>query len=46
LLLLHANPLESVDAYDAIDVVVLRGEPVERAELSALRATTSRSEAR
>jgi N-acyl-D-aspartate/D-glutamate deacylase len=37
LLLLHANPLKTVDAYDAIDVVVLRGVPIERDEVSALR---------
>ena len=36
LLLMRSNPLESVDAYDTIEVVVLRGEPIERADLSAL----------
>ena len=36
LLLMRGNPLESVDAYDTIEVVVLRGKPIERAELSAL----------
>jgi imidazolonepropionase-like amidohydrolase len=36
LLLLQGNPLESVAAYDTIEVVILRGEPIERAELSAL----------
>jgi imidazolonepropionase-like amidohydrolase len=35
LLLLRANPLETVAAYDAIDLVVVRGRIVERAALVA-----------
>ena len=35
LLLLRANPLESVDAYDAIETVFLNGEPIARASLLA-----------
>jgi imidazolonepropionase-like amidohydrolase len=38
LLLLRANPLESVSAYDTIETVFLRGRPIPRAELSARRA--------
>ena len=37
LLLLRENPLERVDAYDAIQTVILHGQPIERAELSAQR---------
>jgi imidazolonepropionase-like amidohydrolase len=33
LLLLSANPLESVTAYDSIDIVFLNGEPISRATL-------------
>jgi imidazolonepropionase-like amidohydrolase len=36
LLLLRMNPLESVEAYDAIETVILAGRPVERQSLSAL----------
>ena len=35
LLLLRANPLETVEAYDSIDVVVVRGNVVERAARAA-----------
>jgi imidazolonepropionase-like amidohydrolase len=35
LLLLRANPLESVDAYDSIETVFLHGRPIPRAGLSA-----------
>lgn len=35
LLLLRANPLESIEAYDTIDTVLLHGRPIPRAELSA-----------
>jgi imidazolonepropionase-like amidohydrolase len=35
LLLLRANPLESVKAYDSIETVFLHGRPIPRAELSA-----------
>lgn len=35
LLLLRANPLDSVEAYDTIETVFLRGRPIRRAELSA-----------
>ena len=38
LLLLRANPLESVAAYDTIETVFLHGRPIPRAELSARRA--------
>jgi imidazolonepropionase-like amidohydrolase len=37
LLLLRDNPLETVQAYDAIDAVVVRGRVVERATLAAQR---------
>ena len=33
LLLLHANPLKTIDAYDAIDTIILGGKPIERASL-------------
>jgi imidazolonepropionase-like amidohydrolase len=39
LLLLRANPLESVEAYDAIETVFLHGRPIPRAELSARNAS-------
>lgn len=39
LLLLRANPLESVSAYDTIETVFLRGRPIPRAELSARRSS-------
>jgi imidazolonepropionase-like amidohydrolase len=35
LLLLRANPLERVEAYDAIDLVILRGRVIDRAGLAA-----------
>ena len=35
LLLLDANPLETLDAYDRIDTVILRGEAIPRERLSA-----------
>jgi imidazolonepropionase-like amidohydrolase len=35
LLLLRANPLETVEAYDAIDLVISRGKVLERADLAA-----------
>ena len=35
LLLLRANPLETVEAYDAIDLVISRGQVLERAALAA-----------
>ena len=35
LVLLRANPLETVEAYDAIDLVVVRGKVVERSALAA-----------
>jgi imidazolonepropionase-like amidohydrolase len=38
LLLLNANPLENVNAYDAIETVFLHGLPVDRDELSARNA--------
>jgi imidazolonepropionase-like amidohydrolase len=38
LLLLRANPLETVSAYDTIETVILHGRPIPRAELSARRA--------
>lgn len=33
LLLLHANPLKTIDAYDAIDTVIVGGKAIERASL-------------
>ena len=39
LLLLRANPLDSVEAYDTIEIVFLRGRPILRAELSARKAS-------
>jgi len=38
LLLLRANPLESIGAYDAIETVFLRGRPIPRSDLSARNA--------
>jgi imidazolonepropionase-like amidohydrolase len=35
LLLLDANPLESINAYDSISTVILRGKPIDRNSLSA-----------
>ena len=35
LLLLRANPLETVEAYKAIDLVVVRGKVLERSALAA-----------
>ncbi|MBV1908006.1 MAG: amidohydrolase family protein [Kangiellaceae bacterium] len=34
LLILELNPLESVNAYDKIETVILRGRPIERSQLS------------
>ncbi len=39
LLLLTANPLETLQAYDRIETVVLGGEPIQREELSARRSS-------
>lgn len=36
LLLLRANPLETVEAYDSIDTVFLAGRPIPRGHLSAM----------
>ena len=41
LLLLGANPLESVKAYDAIELVLLHGRPIPRTELSARSSASS-----
>ena len=38
LLLLRANPLQSVEAYDTIETVFLHGRPIPRAVLSARKA--------
>jgi imidazolonepropionase-like amidohydrolase len=38
LLLLRANPLENVEAYDTIETVFLAGRPIRREELSARNA--------
>jgi imidazolonepropionase-like amidohydrolase len=38
LLLLHANPLDRVEAYDAIETVFLHGRPIARSTLSARAA--------
>jgi hypothetical protein len=38
LLLLGANPLDSIEAYDAIETVLLHGRPIARATLSARNA--------
>lgn len=35
LLLLSSNPLQTVTAYDQIELVILKGKPLQRAELSA-----------
>jgi imidazolonepropionase-like amidohydrolase len=40
LLLLRANPLESVTAFDAIETVFLHGRPIPRGELSARNASS------
>lgn len=37
LLLLRADPLETVEAYDAIDLVIVRGQVVDRSTLAAQR---------
>jgi imidazolonepropionase-like amidohydrolase len=37
LLLLRANPLETAEAYDSIDVVVVRGTVIDRSSLAARR---------
>jgi imidazolonepropionase-like amidohydrolase len=34
LLLLNSNPLESIDAWKNIDIVVLHGEPIDRKTLA------------
>jgi hypothetical protein len=34
LLLLRANPLETVEAYDAIDLVIVRGRVIDRSVLA------------
>jgi hypothetical protein len=39
LLLLGASPLESVQAYDAIETVFLHGQPRQRDALSARRVS-------
>ena len=39
LLLLRADPLRSVEAYDTIETVFLHGRPIPRAELSARKAS-------
>ncbi len=39
LLLLRADPLESVEAYDTLETVFLHGRPIPRASLSALNAS-------
>jgi imidazolonepropionase-like amidohydrolase len=39
LLILRANPLESVKAYDTIETVLLHGRPISRAALSASNAS-------
>jgi len=41
LLLLRANPLESVQAYDTIETVLLHGRLIPRAELSARHAASA-----
>jgi imidazolonepropionase-like amidohydrolase len=38
LLLLSANPLQDVSAYDSIETVFLAGRPIDRGELSALNS--------
>jgi len=40
LLLLRADPLRSVEAYDTIETVFLHGRPIPRAELSARKASS------
>ena len=44
LLLLRANPLQSVKAYDTIETVFLHGRPIERGELSARDASHTAGE--
>ena len=39
LLLLRADPLQSVEAYDTIETVFLHGRPIPRAVLSARKAS-------
>lgn len=36
ILILNSNPLETIEAYDAIETVIIRGEIINRNELSAL----------
>jgi imidazolonepropionase-like amidohydrolase len=42
LLLLTKDPQKTVDAYDAIDTVIIGGKPIARKELSAARAASAR----
>ena len=42
LLLMSKNPLESVDAYDSINTVIIGGQVVQRKALSAVPATSHR----
>lgn len=44
LLLLEKNPLESIQAYNSIVTVFVRGVPVERADLSALQRPSTPAE--
>jgi hypothetical protein len=37
LLLLNANPLQSAEAYNQIDTVILNGEPLSRTDLEITR---------
>jgi imidazolonepropionase-like amidohydrolase len=39
LLLLNASPLENVKAYDAIETVILHGQPLRRSDLSARKSS-------
>jgi imidazolonepropionase-like amidohydrolase len=41
LLLLDANPLASVEAWNRIDTVILHGEPIERETLAADRSNAA-----
>jgi imidazolonepropionase-like amidohydrolase len=41
LLLLASNPLKGVEAYDAIETVIIGGKPIARNELSAKRAASA-----
>ena len=44
LLLLTANPLRSVEAYDTIETVFLHGKPIARGDLSARHASSGNTE--